>query len=73
MEIGESDDITLQDVINEHQDTKLSAKEINSFKGENRIISLFLKKQGRRKIWKPDRFAASRRVKIAESFDQLIG
>ncbi|CAI2360733.1 unnamed protein product [Moneuplotes crassus] len=73
MEIGERDDITLQDMINEHQETKLTSQEINHFKGENRVISLFLKKQGRRKLWKPDRFATSRRVKIAESFDQLIG
>lgn len=72
MEIGENEDVTLQDVLEENQD-RLTQKEVSSFKGENTTISLFLKKQGKRKIWKPDRFAASRRVKIAESFDQLIG
>ena len=73
METGENEDMTLQDVLKEHHETQLTPQEVTHFRGQNTVISLFLKKQGKRKIWKADRFTTSRRVKIAESFDQLIG
>lgn len=73
IETGDNDDVTLDDVLNENKEKNLTQHEIDHFRSQNAVNSLFLKKQGKRRIWKPDRFSTSRRVKIAESFDQLIG
>ena len=53
-------------------DNFLNESELEKFRSHSKKVSLFLKKLGKRRIWKPDRFVSSRRVKIAESYDQLI-
>lgn len=54
-------------------DNFLNNNELEKFRSHSKTVSLFLKKLGRRQIWKPNRFQPSRKVKIAESYDQLIG
>ena len=42
------------------------------FKDFNTKATLFLKKIGMKKVWMPDKYKTSRKVKIAESYNELI-
>ena len=35
-------------------------------------VTLYIDKMGEKKIWKPDRYVVSRRIKIAESMNDLL-
>jgi hypothetical protein len=53
-------------------DNFLKGSELKKLKEFNVKSTLFLKKLGLRKLWMPDKYRISRKVKIAESFNELV-
>ena len=45
---------------------------LKKFKASNINSTLFIKKLGRRKLWQPNKYKKSRKIKVAESFNELI-
>lgn len=77
--IDEIDDLDMQQLMTEQQNRQnqnyenfLKESELKKFKASSVQATLFLKKLGHKKLWRPDKYKGSRKVKVAETFEELV-
>ena len=59
--------------VQEYHDNFTSEDQLKKFKNEALMSSLYVSRRlGKKKLWKPNKYLKSRRVPIAESFNELI-
>ena len=56
----------------QNYDNFLKKSELDKFRESNIRSTLFWRKIGNRSMWKPDKYKGSRKVKVAETFEELL-